>query len=89
MNHPPKLSWLSKYIFIIVLQYKDTTGKFPANFFNRYPAAQIKSYMNSREVMDLLSLKPGDYVIVPSTFNANETASFIITILSKAEAHLQ
>lgn len=76
-------------MFVIDLQFQNTTGKFPATFFDRYPAAQTKSYMNSREVMELLSLKPGDYVIVPSTFSANETASFIITIISKAEAHLQ
>lgn len=69
-------------------QYKEATGKFPASFFRRHPAVQSQ-LINSREVMKLLYLKPGDYVIVPSTFNPNETASFIITVLSKVEAHLQ
>uniref|UniRef100_A0A671WTC6 Zgc:136872 n=1 Tax=Sparus aurata TaxID=8175 RepID=A0A671WTC6_SPAAU len=63
-------------------------GKFPASFFNTHaPIAQTKAYMNAREVMAFLMLKPGEYLIVPSTFNANETASFILTILSKAETH--
>lgn len=46
-------------------------------------------YLNSREVMELVSLKPGEYLIVPSTFNPNETASFLLTILSKSETHVQ
>lgn len=43
--------------------------------------------MNAREVMEFFMLKPGEYLIVPSTFNRNETASFILIIHSKAEAH--
>ncbi|XP_071327400.1 calpain-9-like [Trachinotus anak] len=69
--------------------YKGEKGKFPASFFRRNrPVAQSKTYMNAREVMELLMLKPGEYLIVPSTFNPNETASFILTILSKAETHI-
>lgn len=72
------------------LQYKIFQGKFPIDFFLRSPAvAQTKTFMNAREVMELILLDPGDYLIVPSTFNPNETASFILTILSKAEAHIQ
>ncbi|XP_019940377.2 calpain-1 catalytic subunit-like [Paralichthys olivaceus] len=64
-------------------------GRFPASFFGRNrPVAQTKSYMNAREVMEFIMLKPGEYLIVPSTFNPNETASFILTILSKSETHL-
>ncbi len=63
-------------------------GKFPASFFSSHaPVAQTKTYMNAREVMEFVMLKPGEYLIVPSTFNPNETASFILTILSKAETH--
>uniref|UniRef100_A0A3B4UJA4 Calpain-1 catalytic subunit-like n=1 Tax=Seriola dumerili TaxID=41447 RepID=A0A3B4UJA4_SERDU len=69
--------------------YKGERGKFPASFFTRNrPVAQTKTYTNSREVMLLLMLKPGEYLIVPSTFSPNETASFILTILSKAETHV-
>ncbi|KAM7404073.1 hypothetical protein PAMA_004478 [Pampus argenteus] len=38
--------------------------------------------------MEFFMLNPGEYLIVPSTFNANETASFILTILSKSETHI-
>ncbi|KAI3367908.1 hypothetical protein L3Q82_026735 [Scortum barcoo] len=70
----------------LLLQYKMQTGKFPASFFSSHaPVAQTKTYMNAREVMEFVMLKPGEYLIVPSTFNPNETASFILTIHSKAE----
>ncbi|XP_029972828.1 calpain-1 catalytic subunit-like isoform X2 [Salarias fasciatus] len=73
-------------LFEITEQYKEQKGKFPASFFSRHsPVAQTATYMNAREVIEFLFLKPGEYLIVPSTFNANETASFILTIYSKAE----
>ncbi|XP_077439164.1 calpain-8-like [Vanacampus margaritifer] len=41
--------------------------------------------MDVSEVMEFILLKPAEYVIVASTFNPNETASFILTIYSKME----
>lgn len=77
-------------IYFLALQYKANRGKFPASFFSRNrPVAQTKTYLNAREVMEFFMLKPGEYLIVPSTFSPNETASFILTILSKAETHVQ
>ncbi|XP_019749396.1 calpain-2 catalytic subunit-like [Hippocampus comes] len=67
-------------------QYKTHRGKFPAAFFSsQAPVAQTKMHLNGREVMEFILLKPGEYIIVPSTFDANETASFILTIHSKVE----
>uniref|UniRef100_A0A3B3DI95 Zgc:136872 n=1 Tax=Oryzias melastigma TaxID=30732 RepID=A0A3B3DI95_ORYME len=64
-------------------------GKFPAHFFGRNkPVAQSKTFLNAREVMEFVALKPGEYLIVPSTFHPNETASFILTIISKVETHV-
>ncbi|XP_040917390.1 calpain-1 catalytic subunit-like [Toxotes jaculatrix] len=76
-------------VFEVTEEFKAERGKFPASFFSRNrPVAQTKTYVNAREVMEFLMLKPGEYLIVPSTFNPNETASFILTILSKAETHI-
>ncbi|RVE67655.1 hypothetical protein OJAV_G00104950 [Oryzias javanicus] len=60
-------------IFEVTDENRAQKGKFPAPFFRR-----------NRTV----SAKPGEYLIVPSTFNPNETASFILTIISKAETHV-
>ncbi|XP_041669174.1 calpain-1 catalytic subunit-like [Cheilinus undulatus] len=75
-------------VFEVTDQYKMHKGKFPASFFSSHKAVmQTKTFMNAREVMEFFMLRPGEYLIVPSTFGANETASFILKILSKAETH--
>ncbi|KAF1375101.1 hypothetical protein PFLUV_G00235950 [Perca fluviatilis] len=76
------------HIGLAVFEYKAQKGKFPASFFSYHaPVAQTKTYMNARDVMEFLLLKPGEYLIVPSTFSPNEISSFILTILSKEETH--
>uniref|UniRef100_A0A4W5Q8A0 Calpain catalytic domain-containing protein n=1 Tax=Hucho hucho TaxID=62062 RepID=A0A4W5Q8A0_9TELE len=74
----------SVHIGINIFEFKGQRGKFPASFFNNNaPVAQTKNYLNARTVMLLCRLKPGEYLIVPSSFKPNETASFILSILSK------
>uniref|UniRef100_A0A3Q1HVQ0 Calpain catalytic domain-containing protein n=1 Tax=Anabas testudineus TaxID=64144 RepID=A0A3Q1HVQ0_ANATE len=68
----------------------EVKGKFPATFFNTHaPVAKTEIFMNAREVTEFLLLKPGEYVIVPSTFSPNESASFILTIHSKTKTHVR
>ncbi|XP_054470059.1 calpain-1 catalytic subunit-like [Anoplopoma fimbria] len=74
-------------VFEVTLQHKAQKGKFPASFFSQLPVAHTKTYMNGREVIEYLMLKPGEYLIVPSTFSPHETASFLLTIITKAESH--
>lgn len=35
--------------------------------------------------MEVFQLKPAEYLIVPSTFGPNETASFLLTIIYRGE----
>ncbi|CAI5695364.1 unnamed protein product [Oreochromis niloticus] len=73
-------------VYLVTEDYKTQSGKFPAMFFNTHlPVARSDKYMNAREVIEFLMLKPGEYLIVPSTFKPNETASFILTIHSREE----
>uniref|UniRef100_A0A8C2ZC89 Zgc:136872 n=1 Tax=Cyclopterus lumpus TaxID=8103 RepID=A0A8C2ZC89_CYCLU len=74
-------------VFEVKEHHMAQKGKFPASFFSQAAVFQTKTYMNAREVTEYFSLKPGEYLIVPSTFKSNETASFILTILTKAETH--
>lgn len=39
-------------------------------------------YTDSREVNQLLQLKPGSYIIVPTTYEANLQSKFIIRVFS-------
>ncbi|KAK7904862.1 hypothetical protein WMY93_017469 [Mugilogobius chulae] len=75
-------------VFELTENYKSTRGKLPASFFSSSSLIfQTTTFLNAREVMEFFSLKPGEYIIVPSTYNPNETASFMMTICSKAQIH--
>ncbi|XP_072313965.1 calpain-1 catalytic subunit-like [Eucyclogobius newberryi] len=74
------------HIGFSVFEYKSTRGKLPASFFSSSaPIFQTMEFMNAREVVEFFTLSPGEYIIVPSTFRPNETASFLLTICSKAQ----
>ncbi|VUZ39950.1 unnamed protein product [Hymenolepis diminuta] len=52
-------------------------------FFRRTQMAARSIYANTREVCGRHKLMPGDYVIVPSTFQPNEEAKFLLRIFSE------
>ncbi|XP_066526125.1 calpain-1 catalytic subunit-like [Hoplias malabaricus] len=75
-------------IFKVPSEIKAGRGKFPASFFDTNPpVAYTKEMYDSREMMDCFTLEAGDYLIVPYTFQPNESASFVLGILSKMETH--
>jgi len=48
--------------------------------------ARSHNFVNSREVTGRFSFEPGEYVIIPSTFKANEEGDFIMRMFSE-KAH--
>ncbi|KAM3869258.1 calpain-1 catalytic subunit-like [Diretmus argenteus] len=66
--------------------YQTPQGRLGSSFFNR--TSQLKSmqtYKYGRELIELHSMQPGEYVIVPSTLKPNKTADFLLTVYSKAD----
>ena len=62
----------------------NTKGTLDANFFMRNkPVAKGPTFSDIREATSIHKLPPGNYVIVPTTFNANEEADFILRIFSE------
>ncbi|VDO04459.1 unnamed protein product [Rodentolepis nana] len=59
-------------------------GPLDMDFF-KYNAAVARSpaFINTREVTGRFRLPPGKYVVVPSTFNRNERADFVLRIFSE------
>ena len=47
-------------------------------------AGKSKSFVNAREIVQRFTLPPGEYCIVPSTFQPNEEGEFFIRLLTEA-----
>lgn len=60
------------------------------NFF-KYHASVAKSpvFINSREVTSRFKLPPGDYVLVPSTFDPNEEGEFILRVFTEKKNEME
>uniref|UniRef100_A0A672FZB9 Calpain 9 n=1 Tax=Salarias fasciatus TaxID=181472 RepID=A0A672FZB9_SALFA len=48
--------------------------------------ARSKTYINLREVSERFTLPPGDYVLVPTTFQPHKEADFIVRVFSEKKA---
>jgi len=60
-----------------------SSGTLDACFFQTHnTAAKSSSFINLREICDHHKLPPGEYVIVPSTFEPGEEGDYIIRVFS-------
>ncbi|NXP07952.1 CAN9 protein, partial [Thinocorus orbignyianus] len=62
-------------------------GHLGKEFFRYHPSkARSKTYINLREVSNRFKLPPGDYILVPTTFEPHQEADFCLRIFSEKKA---
>ncbi|XP_029924953.1 calpain-1 catalytic subunit-like [Myripristis murdjan] len=64
-------------------------GQLTASLMGDSSPLEVSTFCFAREIVELHSLQPGEYVIIPCTSEPEKTSSFILTIYSKAEAELE
>ncbi|GCB70323.1 hypothetical protein scyTo_0010756 [Scyliorhinus torazame] len=58
-------------------------------FMTHASSARSETFINLREVMTRLALEPGQYFIIPSTFEPNQNCDFLIRIFSEKQSEVQ
>ncbi|XP_069546243.1 calpain-2 catalytic subunit-like [Brachyistius frenatus] len=58
----------------------------PDVLLRQSPVAMSNTFINTREVCDRFKLPPGEYAIVPSTFQPHKNGSFILRVFSEKQA---
>ncbi|XP_070700171.1 calpain-2 catalytic subunit-like [Pempheris klunzingeri] len=64
-------------------------GRLSSSLLQGEQPLKVSEFSESRELIEFHSLELGEYLIIPCTYDANKSASFIITIYSKAEAQME
>ncbi|XP_051024758.1 calpain-9 isoform X2 [Acomys russatus] len=70
-----------------IYQCPDKDGHLSRDFFKYHASlARSKTFINLREVSGRFQLPPGDYILVPSTFEPHQEADFCLRIFSEKRA---
>ncbi|XP_016094646.1 calpain-3-like [Sinocyclocheilus grahami] len=71
-------------IYEVPNEMKGNQQQLPKDFFiYNASTARCKSYANMREVTERFCLKPGEYVIIPSTFDPHKESEFLLRVFSE------
>ncbi|XP_063333233.1 calpain-8 [Pelmatolapia mariae] len=76
-------------IYKVPDQYKGRTNirLGPDVLLRDQSVARSHAFINLREVCDRFKLPPGEYAIVPSTFEPHRKGSFVLRVFTEKEAH--
>ncbi|KAK9956453.1 hypothetical protein ABG768_014187 [Culter alburnus] len=70
-----------------IYEMRGSQQQLPKDFFlYNASTARCKSYVNIREVTERFCLKPGEYVIIPSTFDPHKESEFLLRVFSESRS---
>ncbi|XP_073416191.1 calpain-9 [Dendrobates tinctorius] len=73
-----------------IYQCPGADSQLTKDFFKFNPSkARSKTYINLREVSQRFKLPPGDYMIVPTTFEPHQEADFCLRVFSEKKADIK
>ncbi|XP_032870422.1 calpain-3-like [Amblyraja radiata] len=75
--------YIAFQIFAVPKWHEDRSAPFGRKFFNKEAVFESGNYINTRAISRRTQLPPGQYVIVPSTFNQNEERGFFLRIFAR------
>ena len=85
------LSAVYSLLFLFVPQMTGQTNiHLSRNFFLTHRARERSdTFINLREVLNRFKLPPGEYILVPSTFEPNKDGDFCVRVFSEKKADYQ
>lgn len=77
--------------FVVVPQFRGCQSvHLKKEFFLRHSScARSETFINLREVSTRLRLPPGEYIIVPSTFEAGKEADFVLRVFTEKQSETE
>lgn len=79
--------WKSESLSLFFLQCPENEDHAEKDFFRfNSSKARSRTYINTREVSERFALPPGNYLLVPTTFQPHHEADFLVRIFSETKA---
>lgn len=90
MERPRRSAFDSPPFLFVHQMYGQTNLHLSRSFFLTHRARERSdTFINLREVLNRFKLPPGEYVLVPSTFEPNKDGDFCVRVFSEKKADYQ